>query len=593
MAVSGPVREATSSLLEAAPHRAPRERAGALLAGIESLQEASDPRDLTERAALAVLSLTGAALVVVCFDGAGAEPQIAFLGTADGAGAENCAAMLRALIASGAASPFLLLAHGTTMVAPFGGDSVRGGILVENESGTFNEADGRVLAQFAWHSGAAVQSLYLRERARRIERVRAAALDALPDPLLIAVDGRVELLNPAAAQILCADRDRVLGSAVGITWPELAPLLAAGKSFENHTVRLAGKDLVVTLKRISEGAQEKAEVLSFRQKHPAGAPPRPHSPPGMFGLDDLVGESAALCRARELALIAARSSSGLLIEGESGVGKEVLAQAIHTGGPRSKGAFIAVHCAAIPRDLLESELFGYDKGAFTGADPHGHAGKFELANGGTLLLDDVVELPLEMQAKLLRVLQERSVTRLGGSRSRPVDVRIVATSNVPLRSAMDAGRFRADLFFRLNVLHIAVPPLRDRKDDLRPLSERFLRKYSPLHGRQLRTVGADALRVLESYSWPGNVRELEHWMESEVHFASPSAISLDRLTRFCMPVAQRASVASVRPVREVERELYAAAIAASAGDITRAARDLGVSRGTLYRKLRLYGLEPR
>jgi len=210
-----------------------------------------------------------------------------------------------------------------------------------------------------------------------------------------------------------------------------------------------------------------------------------------------------------------------------------------------------------------------------------------------LLLDDVADLPLEMQAKLLRVLQERSVTRLGGSRSRPVDVRVVATSNVPLRRAIDAGRFRADLFYRLSVLSIPIPPLRSRKDDLRRLAEHFLRKYSPLHGRRIETVCGEALLAIESYSWPGNVRELEHWMESEVHFASPSAVSLERLARLPTSGEQPAGAPAVRSLREVERELCAAAIAASGGDVTGAARDLGISRGRLYRKLRLYGLEPR
>jgi len=505
MAVSGPVREATLSLLEGPSHRVARERAGALLASIEWLQEGLEPREIAERAALAVVSLTSAAFAMVYFEGAGAEPQLALLGALDGAAAETSSTMLRALVSSGAASPYLMLAQGATLIASFATDVVRGGILLENSCGAFGEADGHALAQFVRHFGAAATLGVLRGQARRFT---------------------------------------------------------------------------------TEGGRP-------RHKQAAREEPGLPSPPAMFGLEDLVGDSAALRQVRELAKVATQSDSGLLIEGESGVGKEVLAQAIHSGGPRRKGPFIAVQCAAIPRDLLESELFGYERGAFTGADPHGHAGKFELAQGGTLLLDDVADLPLDMQAKLLRVLQERSVTRLGGSRSHPVDARVVSTTNVPLRRAMDAGRFRGDLFYRLNVLCIPIPPLRNRKEDLRPLAERFLRKYSPMHGRQLQTVGDDALRAIESYSWPGNVRELEHWMESEVHFASPSAVCLDRLTR--LPPSEEPSTAPrvVRPLREVERELCAAAIAASGGDIARAARDLGVSRGRLYRKLRLYGLEPR
>ena len=519
MAVSGSVREATLSLLESPPHRVARERAPALLAAIEWLQEGAEPREMTERAALAVVSLTTAAFAMVYFEGSGLEPQLFALGALDETAAEACSTMLRGLISSGAGSPYLLFAQGATLIAPFGDDLVRGGILARKSFGAFDDADGRMLAQLARQVGCAATMLCLRERVRGMKQVDAAALDAVNEPSQVAVEGR--------------------------------------------------------MKRASQPPSR----LSPTQK--------------MFGLDDLVGESAALRQVRELALVATRSDSSLLIEGETGVGKEVLAQAIHSGGPRHRGPFIAVHCAAIPRDLLESELFGYDRGAFTGADPHGHAGKFELGRGGTLLLDDVADLPLEMQAKLLRVLQERSVTRLGGSRSRPVDVRVVATSNVPLRRAMEAGRFRADLFYRLSVLSIPVPPLRERREDLRPLAEHFLRKYSPLHGRRIQTVCGEALRAIESYPWPGNVRELEHWMESEVHFASPSAVSLERLARLPTSGEQPAAAPAVRSLREVERELCAAAIAASGGDVTRAARDLGISRGRLYRKLRLYGLEPR
>src|SRR5258706_10331739 len=216
-----------------------------------------------------------------------------------------------------------------------------------------------------------------------------------------------------------------------------------------------------------------------------------------------------------------------------------------------------------------------------------------MAEGGTLLLDDIVELPLDMQAKLLRALQERAVTRLGGSRPRPVNARIVATANRPLRAAADSGAFRPDLFYRLNVLHIVIPPLRERPEDIGPLAEHFLHRYAAAKGRRLRTIGAQALRSLELYSWPGNVRELEHWIEREIHFAPPEATCLGRLTRMPAPGEQQRPAPVIRPLREVEREIYAAAIAEAAGDLTRAARELGVSRGKLYRKLEMYGLSHR
>jgi transcriptional regulator with PAS, ATPase and Fis domain len=594
MWLSGLAREPQLAVVDGSAQHRVRDRAEPLLAAIESLQQARDPAELAQRAALAVLSVTTAAAVaVVYFEAAGAAPLLAFSGALDQAAADACAGMLRDLVAAGASTPYLLLAHGASLAAPFGADRVRGAILLERNGGAFGDGDGRALAQFGGQVAAAAASLALRERARRVERIEAAVADALCEGVLIAVDGRVKLLNRAAAKMLSADRDATLGSAVALKWPELARLLENGAQLDAEPLHIGGKALLVTLRNIRDGRPPAAAVISFTERKTSEARIRRPAAHALLGFADLIGESAAIGSVRELALVAAQSGSSLIIEGESGVGKEVLAQAIHTGGPRGRSPFVAVNCAAIPRDLLESELFGYEAGAFTGANAHGHAGKFELAQGGTLLLDDVVELPLDMQAKLLRVLQERSVTRLGGSGSRPVDVRIVVTSNIPLRQAVEAGRFRSDLFYRLNVLSIAVPPLRDRRQDIRLLAEQFLRKYSSVHGRQLRSVGAEALRALESYSWPGNVRELEHWIESEIHFASPHALCLERLTR--RPTAREApqAPAPVRPVREAEKEMYATALTAASGSISGASRVLGISRGKMYRKIRLYGLLPR
>jgi sigma-54 dependent transcriptional regulator, acetoin dehydrogenase operon transcriptional activator AcoR len=587
-------REAQLAVVAGNTQHRVRDRADAWLAAIESLQQARDSAELCQRAALAVISVTAAAAVaVVYFEVTGGTPQLASSGALDQAAADACAVMLRDLVAAGASSPYLLLAHGASLAAPFSADRVRGAILLERSSGTFAEGDGRAVAQFGRQVAAAASAVALRERARRVERIEAAVLDALCEGVLVAVDGRVKLFNRAAAQMFSADREATLGSAVAVTWPELARLLESGAQLDGEPLRIGGKDLLVTLRSIRDGRPPSAAVVSFTERKTGEGRVRRPAAQALHGFEDLIGESPSLASVRQLAQVAAQSGSSLIIEGESGVGKEVLAQAIHTGGPRGASPFVAVHCAAIPRDLLESELFGYEAFAFTGANPHGHAGKFELAQGGTLLLDDVVELPLDMQAKLLRVLQERSVTRLGGSRSRPIDVRIVATSNVPLRDAVESGRFRSDLFYRLSVLSIALPPLRDRREDIRPLAERFLTKYAKVHGRRLRSVGAEALRALESYSWPGNVRELEHWIESEIHFASPHAVCLERLTRLPTALDPLHAAPPVRPVREAEKEMYATALTAASGSISRAARALGVSRGKLYRKIRLYGLLQR
>ena len=591
MALGRLVREALLTGIDGPARHSARSRAEALLEATESVQQATTFADLGKRAAIAAASVTTAAAVLVYLDASGgSDPQIAIYGALDEAAAKACIAMIRELVSAGTSAPYLLLAGGATLVAPLGAGSIRGAILLEREAGAFDDAEGRSAAQLGRQVTAAASALSMVEGARRVEKIEAAVLDVLREGVLVAVDGRVKALNRAGAQILAADRGTALGSAVEVMWPELARLLDEAADLDDAPVRVRGKDLRVSLRRLRDSRRPVTSVVSFTERK--GNEARTHRQAGkpLLRFDDLVGSSDALALVRELARVAAQSGSSLIIEGESGAGKEVLAQAIHSGGGRSRSPFVAVHCAAIPRELLESELFGYEGGAFTGASPHGHAGKFELAAGGTLLLDDVVELPQEMQAKLLRVLQERTVTRLGGSRPRPVDVRIVATSNVPLREAVEAGRFRSDLFYRLSVLYIAIPPLRDRRQDIRPLAERFLHKYSAIQGRQLRSLGSEALHALESYSWPGNVRELEHWIESEIHFASPQAVCLERLTRRPAALEQLRPATTVRPVREAEKELYASALTAAAGSVSRAARVLGVSRGKLYRKIRLYGL---
>ncbi len=229
-------------------------------------------------------------------------------------------------------------------------------------------------------------------------------------------------------------------------------------------------------------------------------------------------KSAYMAHVFSLAREVARSEATVLITGESGTGKEVLARFIHENSLRSSGQFVAVNCAAIPDNLLESELFGYEKGAFTGA-ANRKMGKFELASGGTLLLDEVGEIPLHLQPKLLRVLQEKEIERLGGEKSQKIDTRILATTNRDLRTMAKEGAFREDLFYRLNVISMELPPLRDRKEDLPDLVSFFVKKYSDINHKPLKELSDGAMRVLADYNWPGNVRELEHTIERAVVLA--------------------------------------------------------------------------
>src|SRR5436309_1977039 len=227
---------------------------------------------------------------------------------------------------------------------------------------------------------------------------------------------------------------------------------------------------------------------------------------------DICGQSPALVQARELAQRAAQAECAVLLLGESGTGKELFAQAIHRASPRQAGPFVPIDCAAIPRELLEAELFGYAAGAFSGATKEGKPGKFELAHGGTVFLDEIGDMPLEMQVKLLRVLQERQVVRIGGLAPVPVDFTVIAATNCALEAMASRGQFRRDLLYRLDVVRITIPPLRERREDIRPLVEDYWARKSRELGRAVRLSEA-ALRVLEQYHWPGNVREVVNVVE--------------------------------------------------------------------------------
>jgi transcriptional regulator with PAS, ATPase and Fis domain len=284
--------------------------------------------------------------------------------------------------------------------------------------------------------------------------VQAALFDTVGEGLLLTSAGRVDAINLIGAQLLSVDRQMAIGARFDTLWPALSRLVETQEACSDAPLTIENKHLLFTLRYVGEAQQRLAVV---RVVEAAASDRRMEPVSKTLDLSGMIGTSPAIVAVRKLAQIAAQSNSSVLVEGESGAGKEVVAQAIHSLGPRRSAPFVAVHCAAIPADLLESELFGHDAGAFTGANRRGSPGKFEVAEGGTLLLDDVADLPLHMQAKLLRVLQEKTVVRLGSSRSRRIDVHVVATSNQPLRAAVDAGRFRADLFYRVNVLHIVIP----------------------------------------------------------------------------------------------------------------------------------------
>jgi DNA-binding NtrC family response regulator len=308
-----------------------------------------------------------------------------------------------------------------------------------------------------------------------------------------------------------------------------------------------------------------------------------------YRFQDILSKSPAMQSVFELARAAARTHSTILIQGESGTGKELLARAIHAESPRSTGPFVAVSCAALAETLLESELFGHEKGAFTGAIVR-RKGKFEAAHGGTLFLDEIGDISPKLQLDLLRVLEDRRFTRLGGNEIVEADVRIVAATNRDLKRAVAEERFREDLYYRLNVIPITLPPLRDRREDLPLLVDHFLQELSVSLNRRIDGLSADAMKLLVSHDWPGNVRELRNLMERAAVVAAGRIIDAADLGLVSVP-GTPVPETSPPTLDEVERRHVAHVLRHAGGNVSQAARILDIDRVTLYHKIRKYGLK--
>src|SRR5216117_3655938 len=407
-----------------------------------------------------------------------------------------------------------------------------------------------------------------------LERLQGGGIDLVVTDLKMPGLTGIEVLR--AAKAIAPDVDVILLTAFG-TVEEAVKAMKDG-AYDFLTKPFRREQLLKLIDKALERREliERNKVLQQR-------------------LDDLlrqgaiVGGSPAFRRMMMLVEQVASSSATVLIQGESGTGKELVARAIHERSTRAGKPFVAVNCAALPETLLESELFGYERGAFTGAAGR-KEGRFELADGGTLFLDEVADLSPVTQPKILRVLQEGEFERLGGTRTMRVDVRIVAATNQDLAQMVRDRRFREDLFYRLNVITITVPPLRERREDIRVLAEHFLRLYAAKNNRRLDGFSDDALRRLEGYSWPGNVRELENVIERGVVLARGSLIDLADLPEEiagATPLPE--GVLSVRigtPLAEVEQRLLEATLRATKNNKTLTAKLLGIDPTTVLRKLK-------
>jgi PAS domain S-box-containing protein len=444
--------------------------------------------------------------------------------------------------------------------------------------------------------------LAMRQAAEELKlqhKYQEAIVESMSDGLLtIDRTGHITYMNATGGRILGVDPKKVIGRYIGDIVdfrPVVLSVLETGQGYVDREFMVKTgtgfKHFIKTAVPIrDENGNLTGVVDTFREiKRVRKMVNQMVGATANFTFADILGESQEMAECVRLAKIAAQSSSPVLLQGESGTGKELFAQAIHNASNRREGPFVALNCAALPRELIESELFGYEEGAFTGASRGGRPGKFELASGGTIFLDEIGDMPLDMQAKLLRVLQEHRVVRLGGTYYIDCDVRVIAATNKDLAYEVEQGNFRRDLYYRLNVIFIPIPPLRQRGADLDLLVERLTEKISKKLGHEVHSFSPGALQILRSYPWPGNVRELENVIERAVNMARGKEISAAEVLRL-LKHQQAASAVFSEPlsIEELEKRAIEQALKAVGGNISLAARLLKISRNTLYNKLKKY-----
>ena len=356
----------------------------------------------------------------------------------------------------------------------------------------------------------------------------------------------------------------------------------------NKIVGAIGKVIYKDIKEVEsvcknlEAAKRELDLYKERFKKVKG---------NYYAIDNIIGSSPKIMELKDIVAKVANSDSTVLITGESGTGKEIFANAIHETSDRRDNNYIKVNCAAIPPNILESELFGYEEGAFTGAKTGGKIGKFELANHGTLFLDEIGDMSIDMQAKILRVLQEKKVERVGGNTTKEIDVRIIAATNQDLVDKIENGQFREDLYYRLNVIPLHLPPLCERQDDIPELCDFFIQKYNDKFGIYIESIEDEAMSYLKNYTWPGNVRELENVIERIYNFIDTNRIKKEHLPENILKNNLIEPVGNLkRMLDEYEKQIIVQALKTHSNNKSKTAKILGISRATLYHKLDKYGI---
>ena len=424
-----------------------------------------------------------------------------------------------------------------------------------------------------------------------------AIINSIDDGILtVGPKGYIKLLNKKAKEILGLSEEEFLGERVDQyieNWHYIEKNLKKGKNIVEEETYIKGKNsklhCTISGYYILGAKRAQGYVCIFKQIQSARKlANKMYGKQAAYTFDKIIGRNNNFIKLIDNAKRISDSPSTVLILGESGTGKEVFAQAIHNASSRREEAFVALNCGALPRNLIETELFGYEDGAFTGAKRGGRAGKFELADGGTLFLDEIGELPLEMQVNLLRVLEEGKLYRVGGSKVITVDCRIIAATNKDLKKELEKNLFRKDLYYRLNVLSLNLPPLRERKDDIALLAEYFLTVKSLKLMKTPISLNDKFMEKFLEYHWPGNIRELENVIESIVN--TPETVELPFEVKKESNVQEVIQVVEIDNLEEIEKYTITRVLDKYNNNITTVARELGVGRNTLYRKIEKYGI---
>jgi two-component system, NtrC family, response regulator HydG len=445
-------------------------------------------------------------------------------------------------------------------------------ILIVDDERSNLESLQKIFAKEGWRVALAESG------AQALEVMRREPVSVVVTDLMMPAMSGENLLR--AVKAISPETEVVLVTAYGTVEAAVSAMKEGAYDFiakpvKRHAIVKSVRQALEKSSLVAENRALRARLAGLLEESPGG----------------LIGNAPLFRRALDTIRQAAPTSASILLEGESGTGKELAARLVHDLSPRASAPFVPIHCAAIPETILESELFGYERGAFTGAIGR-KEGRFERAHGGTLLLDEVGDMSPAVQVKLLRVLQDGVVERLGGTQPVQVDVRIVAATNRDLTAEVKAGRFREDLFYRLHVVPVRLPPLRERREDVPLLAGVFLRRYAERNGKELSGFTTAALAALESYGWPGNVRELQHAVERAVVLSRANQVDLEdlpeavRLTRPAgPPPAAVLSIPVGTPMEEIERLVIRETLRHTRGDKTLAAQILGVAARTIYRKL--------